>query len=82
MYGACKGLLNRSQGFALPLPGLHLKSDGSDFRLCINRASCDRSAVSPAASARILAMPNRVPSTRKLCSTDKNRRGTKCRAMN
>src|ERR1700674_3040307 len=32
MYGTCKGLLNRSQGFALPLPGLHLKSDGSGFR--------------------------------------------------
>ena len=32
MYGACKGLVNRSQGFALPLPGLHLKSDGSGFR--------------------------------------------------
>jgi hypothetical protein len=82
MCGACKGLLNRSQGFALPLPGLHLKSGGSGFRAVHQSRELRSQRRFTGSSARILAMPNRVTGARKFCSTDKNRRGTKCRAMN
>jgi hypothetical protein len=76
MCGACKGLLNRSQGFALPLPGLHLKSGGSGFRAVHQSRELRSQRRFTGSSARILAMPNRVTGARKFCSTDKNRRGT------